>query len=160
VNSHKTNDNPYLKSLKYDLGWRSCKYQFYSWTLYVHNIHALCPVVLSSVGWLVIFKWVSEWLLFNAKSAIFQIYHGEYSYLQIAPTFIYNWTTYGLRYEYRTVNYLVNACFSKILPPPFLLIGYWLDILWNTYDSKNEPIELLNNCITYKMLVSRKSFTF
>jgi hypothetical protein len=70
----------------------------------------------------VIFKWVSEWLLFNAKSAIFQIYHGEYSYLQIAPTFIYNWTTYGLRYEYRTVNYLVNACFSKILPPPFF---YW-----------------------------------
>ena len=86
----------------------------------MHNIHALCPVVLSSVGWLVIFKWVSEWLLFNANSAIFQIYHGEYSYPQIAPTFIYNWTTYGLRYEYITVNYLVNACFSKILFPPFI----------------------------------------
>ena len=25
----------------------------------------------------VLIKWVSEWLLFNANSAIFQLYHGE-----------------------------------------------------------------------------------
>jgi hypothetical protein len=27
--------------------------------------------------WQIQVKWVSEWLLFKAKSAIFQLYHGE-----------------------------------------------------------------------------------
>jgi hypothetical protein len=33
-------------------------------------------------------KWVSEWLLFNADSAIFQLYHGENKliFIKIEPT--------------------------------------------------------------------------
>jgi len=70
----------------------------------MYNILALyisfgCPVVLSSVGWLVIFK-------LHELSSI----------------------TDGPRNEYRTVNYLVDAGFSKIffLFIDRILIGYYM----------------------------------
>ena len=37
---------------------------------------------ISTLSWenKLLFEWVSEWLLFNAKWAIFQLYHGRTSY--------------------------------------------------------------------------------
>ena len=38
----------------------------------VHKNTTLAAAILSTTT-----KWVSEWLLLNANSAIFQLYHGE-----------------------------------------------------------------------------------
>jgi hypothetical protein len=46
-----------------------------------HKCGGIKPVngikILPLDHWIVRLKWVSEWLLFNANSAIFQLYYGE-----------------------------------------------------------------------------------
>ena len=37
---------------------------------------AVCPMTKKSLKYITV-EWVSEWLLFNTNSAIFQRYHGE-----------------------------------------------------------------------------------
>ena len=39
-----------------------------------NTVKLLSQIQLSCLPWVI---WVSEWLLFNANSAIFQLYHGE-----------------------------------------------------------------------------------
>jgi hypothetical protein len=58
--------------------WRifvdNCVIHFYiHWYLYIQNIKVSKHIYYS--GWVI--EWVSEWLLFNANSAMFQLYHGE-----------------------------------------------------------------------------------
>ena len=33
--------------------------------------------IIKQIHWIWVSEWVSDWLLFNANSAIFQLYHGE-----------------------------------------------------------------------------------
>ena len=54
-------------------------WQFRYNLLYKLNVMYLWNLFLNTkMGYRIVVKWKSEWLLFNAKLAIFQPYHGEY----------------------------------------------------------------------------------
>jgi hypothetical protein len=54
-------------------------WQFRYNLLYKLNVMCLWNLFLNTkMGYRIVVKWKSEWLLFNAKLAIFQPYHGEY----------------------------------------------------------------------------------
>ena len=48
------------------------------WSIYIHDLNFVVPLIrYISMNLINVSEWVSEWVMFNAKSAICQLYHGE-----------------------------------------------------------------------------------